>query len=269
MSDAVVVKNAYKKFGNLNRALWERKPRLYGKAAGSAESGLQPYIVALDHVSFTVRQGEIFGVLGPSGSGKSTLIRLLATLILPDGGDLQVFGYDVVGQPKQVQRLINRVSVEASFFKKLSPLENLVYGARAYEMSAGEERRQGEIRRRSETRRQAVEILGRLGFEQHAIHKPMEEMSRSMQQKAAIARALLTHPRLLLMDDPTTGLDPLSKHEVHSLFRELRDQFDTTILLTTHDMAEAQSLCDRIAIISGGKLVALETPRKGRQGTRN
>ena len=131
-------------------------------------NGKNRVVVAVDHVSFTVMQGEIFGVLGPNGSGKSTLIRLLATLLLPDDGDIRVFGYDVVHQPMLVQRLINRVSVEASFFKKLSPMENLVYGARLYGMSG------------AEIRRQVVEILTRLGLEERSIYKPMEEMSRGM-----------------------------------------------------------------------------------------
>jgi ABC-2 type transport system ATP-binding protein len=204
-------------------------------------------IVAVDHVSFTVAEGEIFGVLGPNGSGKSTLIRLVATLLLPDDGELKVFGYDVVRQPRQVQELINRVSVEASFFKKLSPMENLLYGARLYGLPG------------KETRQQVVKILTRLGLEDRSIYSPMEEMSRGMQQKVAIARALLSKPRLLLLDEPTTGLDPRSKREVQAVVEELQQQ-GTTIVLTTHDMREAEILCDRVAIIEGGKIVALDTP---------
>jgi len=187
--------------------------------------------------------------LGPNGSGKSTLIRLIATLLLPDRGDIQVFGHDVVNEPMEVQRLINRVSVEASFFKKLSPMENLLYGARLYGMSGR------EIRPRVE------EILIRLGLEKRSIYKPMDEMSRGMQQKVAIARALLSRPRLLLMDEPTTGLDPRSKLEVQAVIRELNQDSATTILLTTHDMLEADHLCNRIAIIDSGKIVALDTPQ--------
>jgi ABC-2 type transport system ATP-binding protein len=140
------------------------------------------------------------------------------------------------------------VSVEASFFKKLSPMENLLYGARLYGMAG------------KETRQQVVAILTRLGLEKRSIYSPMEEMSRGMQQKVAIARALLSHPRLLLLDEPTTGLDPRSKREVQAVIRELRSEFDTTILLTTHDMNEAEMLCDRIAIMDSGRIVALDTP---------
>jgi ABC-2 type transport system ATP-binding protein len=187
-------------------------------------------------------------VLGPNGSGKSTLIRLIATLLLPDSGTIQVFGQDVVRQPMQVQRQINRVSVEASFFKKLSPMENLLYGARLYGLEGGE------------TRRRVVEILTRLGLEKRVIYQPMEEMSRGMQQKVAIARALLSQPRLLLLDEPTTGLDPRSKREVQAVIREPIRKWHQP-LLTTHDMLEADGLCDRIAIIDGGKIVALDTPQ--------
>jgi len=248
MADAVVVKDVYKFFGKVEGPIWKRIPLLNSGSNGNKPANGHKKVVAVDHVSFTVRTGEIFGVLGPNGSGKSTLIRLLATLLLPDAGDVQVFGHDVVKQPMEVQKLINRVSVEASFFKKLSPMENLIYGARLYGRGG------------AESRQQVVEILTRLGLESHSIYKPMEEMSRGMQQKVAIARALLSKPRLLLLDEPTTGLDPRSKREVQQVVRELRDQFGTTILLTTHDMVEADQLCDRIAIIDSGVIVALDTP---------
>jgi ABC-2 type transport system ATP-binding protein len=205
-------------------------------------------VIAVDHISFKVQKGEIFGVLGPNGSGKSTLVRLIATLLLPDGGMVNVMGHDVEKNPMQVQRLINRVSVEASFFKKLSPMENLLYGARLYGL-------QGKV-----FRQRIYEILKRLGIEESAIHQPVEEMSRGMQQKVAIARALLTQPTVLLLDEPTTGLDPRSKLEVQALIREFKEKDGTTILLTTHDMKEAETLCDRIAIMDGGQVVALDTP---------
>jgi ABC-2 type transport system ATP-binding protein len=220
-----------------------------GKSADA--NGHKPKkVVAVDHVSFAVQEGEIFGVLGPNGSGKSTLIRLIATLLLPDGGDIQVFEFDVVRQSMKVQQVINRVSVEASFFKKLSPMENLIYGARLYGMNG------------RDTKRRVVEILTRLGLEERSIYTPMEEMSRGMQQKVAIARALLSKPRILLLDEPTTGLDPRSKREVQAVVRELNEEHGTTILLTTHDMTEADNLCDRVAIMDGGQVVALDTPEQ-------
>ena len=259
MSDAIIVTKAYKKFGKNEDSFWTRLPRFKSSNNRNGHSGEQPeskptpngkgrFIVALDRVSFTVHEGEIFGVLGPNGSGKSTLIRLLATLLLPDDGDITIFDHDVVQEPMAVQRLINRVSVEASFFKKLSPIENLVYGARLYGLGG------------RETKRRSIEILTRLGLEERSLYKPMEEMSRGMQQKVAIARALLSEPRVLLLDEPTTGLDPRSKREVQAVIEELNREHNTTMLLTTHDMEEADSLCQRVAIIDKGRIVALDTP---------
>jgi ABC-2 type transport system ATP-binding protein len=158
MFDAIQVTNAYKKFGKESHPLWK------GKTEPSETAKVVK--VAVDHVSLNVHEAEIFGVLGPNGSGKSTLIRLIATLLLPDAGSIKVFGQDVVSQPMQVQRMINRVSVEASFFKKLSPMENLLYGARLYGM-------QGK-----ETRTKVNEILSRLGLDKNTFNQPMEEMSR-------------------------------------------------------------------------------------------
>lgn len=210
-------------------------------------NGRKP-VVAVDHVSLQVRRGEVFGILGPNGSGKSTLVRCIATLLLSDEGRISVFGHDVLREEMAVKQLINRVSVEASFFKKLTPMENLIYGARLYGLDA------------REARARALEVLKRLGLKREAIFQPMEEMSRGMQQKVAIARAFLTQPILLLLDEPTTGLDPRSKREVQAFVEELRDTHDATILLTTHDMQEADALCDRIAILDEGRIVALDTP---------
>jgi ABC-2 type transport system ATP-binding protein len=210
-------------------------------------NGRKP-VVAVDGVSLQVRRGEIFGILGPNGSGKSTLVRCIATLLFPDEGQINVFGHDVMKEEMAVKQLINRVSVEASFFKKLTPMENLIYGARLYGLGA------------KEARARSLEVLGRLGLKKEAIFQPMEEMSRGMQQKVAIARALLTQPILLLLDEPTTGLDPRSKREVQAFLEELQDTHDATILLTTHDMQEADALCDRIAILDDGQIVALDTP---------
>jgi len=205
-------------------------------------------VVAVKDVTFQIRRGEVFGILGPNGSGKSTLVRCISTLLVPDDGTILVFGHDVQEEEMTVKRLINRVSVDAAFFKKLTPMENLLYGARLYGVGG------------QDARRRSVEILTRLGLKKDVIYRPMEEMSRGMQQKVAAARAFLTQPILLLLDEPTTGLDPRSKREVQAFLRELRDAHDATILLTTHDMQEAEALCDRIAILDEGRIVALDTP---------
>jgi ABC-2 type transport system ATP-binding protein len=147
-----------------------------------------------------------------------------------------------------VKRLINRVSVDAAFFKKLSPMENLLFAARLYGLDG------------KTAKREAVAILARLGISEKRIDRPVEQMSRGMQQKVAIARALLTSPTLLLLDEPTTGLDPRSKLDVQSFIEELRETHDATIVLTTHDLAEAERLCGRITILNDAKVVAEDTP---------
>jgi ABC-2 type transport system ATP-binding protein len=203
---------------------------------------------AIQGVTFTIERGECVAILGQNGSGKSTLVRLLSTLLLHDGGTAHVFGHDVFGAPAPVRRLVNRVSVEASFFKKMSAAENLGYAARFYGMGP------------SETRHRIPEILGRVGFPLDRANDAMEGLSRGMQQKVALARALLTSPVLLLLDEPTTGLDPRSKREVQDFIREIRLSHDSTMLLCTHDLAEAEALADRIGILHAGRLLVLERP---------
>jgi ABC-2 type transport system ATP-binding protein len=205
-------------------------------------------VVAVDDVTLNVERGGILGILGANGGGKSTLIRLISTLLTLDTGTITVFGYDVERNEMAVKRLINRVSVDAAFFKKLSPAENLIYAARLYGISP------------SSARREAIRILARLGITESRIDRPVEQMSRGMQQKVAIARALLTSPTVLLLDEPTTGLDPRSKLDVQSFIEELRTTHDATIVLTTHDMDEADRLCDYLAILDQGRVVAEGTP---------
>jgi ABC-2 type transport system ATP-binding protein len=198
-------------------------------------------------VSFAVVPGEIYGVIGANGSGKSTLIRILSTLLLPDAGEVRVFGHDAVRDAPSVRPLLNRVSADPSFFRAMSALENLLFFGRAYGLSGA------TVRRRSE------EILERLHLETDRIRVPMLQLSRGQQQKVAVARAFLTSPRLMLLDEPTTGLDPRSKRDVQGFVAQAREQ-GVTILLTTHDMGEAELLCDRIGFLAGGALVAEGTP---------
>lgn len=201
----------------------------------------------VDGVSMEVPKCATYGILGPNGSGKSTLIRMIATLLYPDAGNIEVFGTDVVRRPDVIQRMINRVSVDAAFFKKLSARENLLYTGRLYGISA------------REVTERAEEILSQLDFEIGRIDSPMEHLSRGMQQKVAIARGMLTSPILLLLDEPTTGLDPASKRNVEKFIRNLREKHEVTILLTTHDMKEAENLCEKIAILDKGKVIAFDT----------
>ncbi len=200
---------------------------------------------ALRGVTFELGRGECIAILGQNGSGKSTLVRLLSTLLILDGGSARIFGHDI-GETRTVRTMVNRVSVEASFFKKMSATENLAYAARFYGLTP------------RETRERIPVILDRVGFPASRRTHAMENLSRGTQQKVALARALLTSPVLLLLDEPTTGLDPRSKLEVQDFIREVRAIHDTTILLCTHDLAEAEILAERIGILDDGRLLCLE-----------
>src|SRR5829696_5264383 len=202
-------------------------------------------VAALEGVTFTIDRGECVAILGQNGSGKSTLVRLLSTLLLPDGGSATIFGHDVVKESRAVQRIVNRVSVEASFFKKMSSEENLAYAARFYGIPP------------SQTKTRIPEILESVGFPIRRRHEAMENLSRGMQQKVALARALLTSPVVLLLDEPTTGLDPRSKLEVQDFIREIRREHDASVLLCTHDLVEAEELADRVGILDRGRLIEL------------
>jgi ABC-2 type transport system ATP-binding protein len=199
---------------------------------------------AVDNVSFSVAEGETYGLLGPNGSGKSSLIRILSTLLIADSGAVNLLGHSLPEQQDEVRRIIGRVSVDAAFYKKLSARENLLYTALLY----GQKAREAEVR--------VMDILDQLGMENAKFSTPLEEMSRGMQQKISIARALMINPPLLLLDEPTTGLDPKSRRDVQAFLERLREREGTTILLTTHDMAEAERLCARIGFLAHGKLVA-------------
>jgi ABC-2 type transport system ATP-binding protein len=199
---------------------------------------------ALDGVSFEVAQGETYGLLGPNGSGKSTLIRILSTLLIADGGSVRLLGLRLPEEQNRVRRLIGRVSVDAAFYKKLSARENLLYTALLYGLNP------------TEAEKSVMEVLEQLGMEERKFSVPLEEMSRGMQQKISIARALMINPPLLLLDEPTTGLDPKSRRDVQTFLEDLRARQGTTILLTTHDMAEAERLCARIGFLAHGRLVA-------------
>jgi ABC-2 type transport system ATP-binding protein len=201
-------------------------------------------VVAIADVDLRLERGEIHGVLGANGSGKSTLIRLISGLLTLDKGRVEIFGLDLERDEMAVKRLINRVSVDAAFFKKLSPMENLLFAARLYGLDG------------RAAKRDALAILARLGIGEKRVGRPVEQMSRGMQQKVAIARALLTSPTLLLLDEPTTGLDPRSKLDVQTFIEEVNQAHDATIVLTTHDLAEAERLCSRITVLNDGRIVA-------------
>jgi ABC-2 type transport system ATP-binding protein len=221
--------------------------KAFAPSRWSRSSRNRPPYKAVDDVSFQIRPGEIFGVIGANGSGKSTLIRMICTLLLPDEGSLRVFGKDPVTEALEVRALINRVSADPSFFRAMSALENLLFFGRAYGLSG------------DHVREQSLAVLHRLRLDEKRAREPMQRLSRGQQQKVAVARAFLSAPRLMLLDEPTTGLDPRSKRDVQQFVADVRDEGMTT-LLTTHDMAEAELLCDRIAFLQGGRIVAEGTP---------
>ena len=232
----LVVNGVTKTFVSGFRPPWSNKPR--------------KRVRALRGVSFSVDRNSIFGLIGANGSGKSTLIRTLSTLVLADAGDVKVFGFDIERDSMQARRLINRVSADPSFFGQMTPIENLLFFGRVYGLEAS------TIRDRAES------ILDRLGLERSRQRGMVKELSRGQQQKIAVARAFLSSPMLMLLDEPTTGLDPRSKRDVQDFVREVQRDHDATILLTTHDMHEAEALCDRIAFLVGGQIVAEATPRE-------
>jgi ABC-2 type transport system ATP-binding protein len=219
--------------------------KTFRRKQGSGLRARKKPVPALHGLDFRIERGECVAILGQNGSGKSTLVRLLSTLLLHDGGTAHVFGHDVFKQPREVQRLVNRVSVEASFFKRLSSVENLSYASRFYGLTS------------STTKQSIPEVLRKVGFPMERANESMEDLSRGMQQKVALARALLTSPVLLLLDEPTTGLDPRSKLEVQDFIREVRRIHDATILLCTHDLDEAEALAERVGILDKGRLIDL------------
>jgi len=203
---------------------------------------------AVDDVSLEVPPRAVYGLIGANGSGKSTLIRVLSTLVLADAGEVTVFGFDIERDSMQARQLINRVSADPSFFRQMTALENLLFFGKVYGLGSA------DVRQRS------VEILDRLGLSSTHQRQMVKELSRGQQQKIAVARAFLTSPVLMLLDEPTTGLDPRSKRDVQEFIREVQRDHQATIFLTTHDMDEAEALCERIAFIVGGRIVAEGTP---------
>jgi ABC-2 type transport system ATP-binding protein len=204
---------------------------------------------AVDGISFSVEPGEFFGLLGPNGAGKSTLIRMLTTLLPPSGGSARVAGFDVATQANDVRRSIGVIPQAMTSDLELSVEENLLIFAKLYEVP------------RSLRKKHMAELLEAVELTQWA-DKPVKNLSGGMRRRVEIARGLVHDPRILFLDEPTTGLDPVSRVAVQEMLQRLRRDRDLTILLTTHYMDEADKLCDRIAIVDHGKLKALDSPLK-------
>ncbi len=204
---------------------------------------------AVDGTSFAVEDGETFGLLGPNGAGKSTLIRMLTTLLLPTSGSALVAGYDIVKDADSVRRAIGVIPQALTSDLDLTAEENLLIFAKLY--GVPRERRKALI----------ADLLAAVELSQWA-DKPVKNLSGGMRRRVEIARGLVHEPRILFLDEPTTGLDPVSRTSVWEMLRAIKADRRLTVLLTTHYMDEADKLCDRIAIIDHGKLMALDSPMK-------
>ena len=204
---------------------------------------------AVDGISFSVEHGEIFALLGPNGAGKSTLIRMLTTLLPATSGTATICGHDVVKEADAVRRLIGVIPQAMTSDMELSVEENLLIYAKLYGVPR-------ERRKRLMT--DLIEAVELTKWKD----KPVKNLSGWMRRRVEIARGLVHEPRVFFLDEPTTGLDPVSRVAVWEMLRQLKENRDLTVLITTHYMDEADKLCDRIAIIDHGKLVALDSPMK-------
>ncbi len=205
-------------------------------------------VVALDGVSFEVGRGEIFGVLGPNGAGKTTLIRILSTLLLPTGGTATVMGYDVGHEPEKVRRVINMASgAEKAGYDFISAKRNLWFFSQLYGIPS--EQAEKKIQ-------ELAEILGLTKY----LDRKFYALSTGYRQRATIARAFINEPKVVFLDEPTIGLDVMTARSIRDFLRSEARKNDRTIMLATHNMAEVEAICDRVAIIDKGKIIAEGTP---------
>ncbi len=202
---------------------------------------------AVDSISFTVKKGEIFGLLGPNGAGKTTTIKMLVTLLKPSSGEAKVAGYDAVKQPNMVRKNIGIVFQEPTLDLELTAKENLDFHARLYGLN--KKRREERIK----------EVLKLVDLYDKA-NLQVKKFSGGMQRRLEIARGLLHFPKVLFLDEPTLGLDAQTRRKIWDYIIEMKEREDVTIILTTHYIEEADKLCDRVAIIDKGKIIALDDP---------
>jgi len=202
---------------------------------------------ALDGLTFNVEKGEIYGLIGPNGAGKTTSLRIIATLLLPTSGSVKVFGLDVVSKAEEVRRLISYLPEEAGAYKNLSGMEYLEFMA---SFSAGN---RDEIRSMVE---QAAEISG-LG---ERLYDRIKTYSKGMKRRLLVARALMIKPKLAVLDEPTSGLDVVHSFHVRNIIKRYVEEFGVTVLLSSHNMLEVEYLCNRVALINKGKIVAEGSP---------
>lgn len=216
----------------------------------SQESKQSNIVVALDHVNIKIFSGELFGLLGPNGAGKTTLVKCLSTVLIPDKGTAIVNGFDIRKETSMVRASLGLViGGERTLYWKLTARDNLMYFASLYKMP------------RKQAKERVEELLEIMQLSDRADER-LEDYSTGMRQKIAICRALLHDPPVLLLDEPTLGLDPTFSRQIRNQIRELSEKQGKTILLTTHYMEEADQLCDRVGIINDGKVIAVDTPER-------
>lgn len=238
--------------------IFEKKAKTEGGGFRGFYRRIKPekeLIVAVDHISFHIKEGELFGLLGPNGAGKTTTIKLLCTLLIPDEGTAIVNGYDVMKQPAEVQKCIGVVTGgERGLYWRLTGRENLWFFSQLYNVP-------------EKVARERIEKLLKLVELEERADEQVEKYSRGMKQRLHVIRGLVNDPPILLLDEPTLGLDPASARVIRDFIKEeLQKRQNKTILLTTHYMEEADQLCDRIAIIDYGKIIALDTPENLKKG---
>ena len=203
-------------------------------------------VAAVDGLSFRVREGEIFAFLGPNGAGKTTTIKMLITLLAPSGGTGIVGGFNIVNEPASVRRIIGYVPQMISVDGTLTAYENLMLMAQLYDIP------------RKDRKGRVAEILRFLNLEPFS-HSMVKTFSGGMIRKLEVGQAMIHHPRVLFLDEPTTGLDPIAKQNVWEHLQQLRDEFGTTIFFSTHNMEEAAEVSERVAIMNVGKIAAIGT----------
>ena len=237
--------------GLTKRFAKKRHRGIFGFLRKNQQNSVQNDVtVALDNVNIRIRSGELFGLLGPNGSGKTTTIKCLSTILIPDEGTALVNGFDISKETTKVRASLGMVvGGERTLYWKLTAKDNLMYFASLYKMQ------------RQHAKQRIEELLENFGLSDRADER-LEDYSTGMRQKVAIARALLHDPPILLLDEPTLGLDPSFSRQIRNQIRELSEKQGKTVLLTTHYMDEAEQLCDRIAFINNGKIIAVDTPNK-------
>jgi ABC-2 type transport system ATP-binding protein len=211
---------------------------------------------AVDHISFSVPQGEVFGLVGPNGAGKTTTVKMLTTLLPSSGGSASIHGYDIRKHPSQVRRFIGYVPQALSADGDLTGYENLLMFCKLLGISG------------TERPRRIQEILEMMDLTE-AAHRRVKQYSGGMVRRLEVGQAMLMRPSVLLLDEPTVGLDPVARRTVWDLLNSFRQQYPLSILITTHYMEEAEALCDRVAIMNHGHIAALDTPAALRAGTGN